>query len=122
LAHAAVARDFGYVLTLGDRDAWRGFTAVLRARLAPEERAELARAAVLACDDEDVAVMVAALTGCDCAGPPIPAFDRVAEEAENWAACASDEELRAYAVACFLRMSLSDRGAFLAFATRRAAA
>jgi hypothetical protein len=43
-----------YCLTLGRRDDWRGLTLVLR-RLSPVERAELARAALAALDDHELA-------------------------------------------------------------------
>jgi hypothetical protein len=120
-AHAAVARDIGYCLTLGDRDGWRGFTTVIRARLAPGERAELARAALMACDDTDLAMIFEAARD-DGAGPPVASFDDVAEEARLWAEWASPEEASAYAVACLFRMTPHDRDAFVAFAQRRAAA
>jgi hypothetical protein len=120
-AHAAVARDLAYALTLADRDTWRGFTTVLMARLQPEERAELARAALLSVDDSDLAAVTAALVPCDGAGPPIPAFDGVAQEAALWASWASVAELKAYAAATFLALPTRDRRAFIAFAKGRVA-
>jgi hypothetical protein len=120
MAHGAVARDLGFVLTLADRDSWCGFTTVLRARLAPEERAELARASLLSCDDAQYAqIMIAQEAG---AGPPVPAFDDVAAEARQWAEWASRAELNAYAVAAFLRMTKRDRADFIAFGQGRLAA
>jgi hypothetical protein len=49
-----------YTLTLADREAWRGLTKVLACRLSPQERAELARAALLALEDRELAAVVAA--------------------------------------------------------------
>jgi hypothetical protein len=121
LAHAAVARDLAYVLTLAERDAWRGFATVLRARLSPDERAELARAALEALEWQSLGQIVAALRD-DGAGPPVPAFDDLAEEARQWADWASPAEIRSFAVASFLRMTPGERRDFLAFGRGRAAA
>jgi hypothetical protein len=49
-----------YTLTLGDREAWRGMTKVLVARLSPLERAELARAALLSLEDRELALTLEA--------------------------------------------------------------
>lgn len=50
-----------YSLTLGDRDAFRGLTVVLAARLTPLERAELARAALLSLEDEEYLMLTEAV-------------------------------------------------------------
>ena len=55
-AHSAAGRMVCYCLTLGRRDDWRGLSLVLR-RLSPAERAELARAALAACEDDDLALI-----------------------------------------------------------------
>ncbi len=59
-AYSAAARMLCYTLTLGRRDDWRGLTKVLAARLSPQERAELARAALQALDDTEFADIVRA--------------------------------------------------------------
>lgn len=58
---SAVGRMVTYSLTLGDRDAFRGLTVVLAARLTPLERAELARAALLSLEDEEYLMLTEAV-------------------------------------------------------------
>ncbi len=59
-AFSAVGRMLTYTLTLADLEAWRGLTKVLACRLSPQERAELARAALLSLEDRELAAVVAA--------------------------------------------------------------
>ena len=56
------------------------------------------------------------------AGQPIPPFMGYMDEAAFWADCASGDELKAYAVACFNRLCPSDQAAFLGYVQGRAAA
>lgn len=60
---SAAGRMVTYSLTLGDRAAFDGLTAVLAARLTPMERAELARAALLSLDEREYR-MVAEVFRC----------------------------------------------------------
>jgi hypothetical protein len=59
---SAAGRMVTYSLTLGDRAAFDGLTAVLAARLTPVERAELARAALLSLDDPEYVQIAEALS------------------------------------------------------------
>ena len=52
----------------------------------------------------------------DGAGPLIPAFDGVMQEAVFWASMASPRELAAYALATVTRMAPARRAAFLTYA------
>ena len=56
------------------------------------------------------------------AGQPIPPLMGYMDEAAFWADCASRDELKAYAVACFNRLCPSDQAAFLGYVQGRAAA
>jgi hypothetical protein len=56
------------------------------------------------------------------AGPPLPAFLDVVDDAAWWDGIASDYELKAYLFACFLSLPQKDRAKFLALAKRRVAA
>jgi len=110
--HERATRMFGFTLTLGTTDAWLDFSAVAAARLTPGELSGLAVSALTALCRETAAEAVRAVYWG--AGPPLPPLFAVEEDASFWADMAMPEELRAYAVACFNRMSPQDRAAFLA--------
>lgn len=115
-AHKSVARMVGYALSLGDLDNWAEAAAVLEARLAPQERAALAWAAIRSLD-ADSAEKVARyyLRG---AGMPAPTLFDAKDEAALWAVAATPRELRAYAGAAFRQMRPTDRRTFLKWAGR----
>lgn len=56
------------------------------------------------------------------AGMPPPVFGGVMAEASHWADWASTAELKAYALACFNRLSPADQQAFLGYVQGEAAA
>ena len=64
-------------------------------------------------DPHDAAEVAEMFVPGDGAGPPIPAFDGVMEEASFWADMASPSELDAYALATVTRMAPARRAAFL---------
>lgn len=78
--------------------------------------------AVAACDPRDRLFLLELLIEALRAGQPVPAFDSVMAEASHWADWASTAELKAYALACYTRLSAWDQNAFLGYVQGRAAA
>ncbi len=99
-------------------DTWAEAGAAFASRLAPDEHAALAWAALRALP-EDVAVSVVG-TALPAAGPPLPPWSDPQEDAAHWAQLASREERRAYATAAFRRLERGDRRAFAKWAGRAA--
>ena len=89
-------------------------------RLPSEQRMAHALAALASCEDEEIGPICSAALGG--AGAPIAAFKSHMDEASFWADMASTDELKAYSVACYLRLSDRDRMAFHGWADGRAAA
>ena len=87
----------------------------------PRWRAAIAWGALRELDPDDAAMVAAHFLPNDGAGPPIPAFDGVMQEACFWAAQASPAERAAYALACFNMMAPARQAAFLGHVQRRAA-
>ena len=106
---------------LGELGAERltALSLVMQVMLTRREIGGLAWAFVRALDAEDAEAVFDAVHGG--AGAPLAPFGRLSFDAEHWAACASDGELRTYAVAIFRAMSDADRRAFLDYAGRAAA-
>lgn len=77
--------------------------------------------AIVACHPEDREALLEAALGYLRAGPPVPPFTGVMAEASQWADWASPAERKAYALACFTRLSPADRGAFLGYVQGEAA-
>lgn len=78
--------------------------------------------ATAACDPDDRVLLLERLLDTLRPGWPIPAFmGRVMEEAGFWADMASRVELKAYALACYRRMTPADQAAFLGFVQGEAA-
>ena len=109
--HLGSTRMLGYALTLQDYDAWEGASAVWQARLTETERAALAWAALRSLDEDHAREV--AYTVIQGAGAPLPPFISPMDEASFWADIASESELKAYALACFNRLSKRDQRAFL---------
>lgn len=106
-----MARVIGYTLTLGNMDAWTGFTTVAKARMTNEERGALAWAALRSLDEPEQAAQVAAsvLTFADY---PLPTFLNPMEDARWWASCASLDERKAYALAAYEALPFQEQMAF----------
>ena len=116
--------DAGRVLTMAltvhDADGWCMASRLWSLRQPPEKRMAHALAALVACEGGDIRhVCTAALGG---AGTPIAPFLSYMDEASFWADMATPDELKAYSVACYLRLSARDRMAFHDWTDRRAAA
>ncbi len=108
--HKRLSRMLGYSLTLGDPEAWAGFSLVASVRLSVFERAGLAVAALKSLPDHHALMTAAAVIGA--AGEPLPPFLGGMDDARAWASWASPAELRAYALACFEAMTPKDQAAF----------
>ena len=116
--HKAVARTLVYALTLADADSYAALSDVIVMRLPPEERVGLAWATHKALEADEAEMLF------DCTGagmPGLPMEDKM-EEAAFWADMAEPEELRAYCLATFKRMSSEDQAEFLAYVQERKAA
>jgi hypothetical protein len=113
--HRRVSRTLGYALTLDTPEGWAGLTFVLKARLSVTERARLASACIDALAPE---LAEAASGGAGMPGAPL--FTHL-DEAGLWSDLATREELKAYCLASFERLSPADQSAFLAHVQRRAA-
>lgn len=74
--------------------------------------------AVLDCDPRDRVPLMERFIEALRPGQPITAFDGVMAEAAFWADMASTAERKAYALACFNRLSVADRAAFLNYVQR----
>ncbi|MCF7777313.1 hypothetical protein GLP59_06550 [Sulfitobacter sp. M220] len=109
--HKRMARVIGYTLTLGDADAWAGFTTVAQTRLTNKERAALAWAALRALDTPAQAETVAA-TLLTFADYPLPTFLNPMEDARWWASFASLKERKAYALAAYEALPMREQMAF----------
>jgi len=92
-----------------------------RACLSRADRATLAFAALKSLDHDDAILTVEAALQ-DGAGPPIAPFYSHMDEAAYWADIASEEELKAYALASFIRLSPRDKSGFLDYVQGRAVA
>jgi len=113
--HKRMARVLGYALTVGEASAWRGFSVVAMARLSVQERACLAKAALISLPEE-----VADLVNEPVQSGPLPAFLSLLEDAKYWASNASRNEKKAYALAAFGAMAASDQADFLRYIKRQA--
>jgi len=81
-------------------------------------RAAIAWAALRTLPDDVAALVVEADSELRGAGPPIPAFAGVMAEAVFWASMASPAELKAYALACYSRLSPKSQAGFIAYLGR----
>ncbi|WP_291734069.1 hypothetical protein [Leisingera sp. F5] len=109
--HKRMSRVMGYTLTLGDTDAWAGFTKVAAARMTIEERTGLAWAALRALEDTEQVEMVAEAI-LNHAGSPLPTFLSPMDDARWWASFASLKERKAFARAAYEALPLKEQMAF----------
>lgn len=85
-------------------------------------RAELAmtlRLAIMACDPKDALETMAVAFANLSIGMPIAPLFSVMDEAGFWADFATVNELKAYALACFTRLPVEERIAFLTYVGRK---
>jgi hypothetical protein len=111
--HGRATRTITAALTLGDAGSWHNAALVLAARLNAQERAMLGFACLRSLDEADRVQAASLACQANTAGPPGVAFGTIAEEAENWSALASEDELATYAFACLARMPRDDFKRFL---------
>lgn len=108
--HKRMSRMLGYTLTIGEPEAWGGFSTVCRARLTVCERAGMAVAALRSLPNDYALDTAAAALGSK--GSPLPPFLGGMEDARWWASYATQQELKAYALACFEALPPQDQAAF----------
>lgn len=108
--HKRMSRMLGYTLTMGEPEAWAGFSTVCRARLTVCERAGMAVAALRSLPDDYALDTAAAAFGS--MGSPLPPFLGGMDDARWWASYANRQELKAYALACFEALDPQDQAAF----------
>lgn len=118
-AHKRAAKMLGYTLTLGDFDAWDGFTTFLISRLKPEERACLAWAALRSLEPDHAEATAETVLGGG--GGPAPSFLNPMRDARFWASLASRPVLKAHTLAGFEAMAPHDQALFLNHITDRRA-
>ena len=116
----SVAREVGYAIHGGHIEDWHLLTLAL-CHLEDEERAALAWAVLRSLTFEQVELVVGTIFPEVARSPLPPVFD-IAEEAAFWADWATSDELAAYCLACFNRLSPARRGEFLDFVQGREAA
>ena len=119
--HSRACKSIGFALKLGSFESWKQASFIMSARLKAQERASLAFS-VLQSLQKDDASLVAEAALRDGAGQPIAPLFNTMDEASFWADMASNDELKAYALACFNRMFEPDRVSFLDYVQRRDAA
>jgi hypothetical protein len=76
--------------------------------------------AIVRCDPHDAALIMEKALSDMAAGMPIAPLLSTMDEAAFWADLATPGERKAYALASFNRMSVTDQGAFLAYVHRGA--
>jgi hypothetical protein len=101
-------------------DGWCDLARAWRLHLPPETRLALAVASLLACDADDAEGLIDGIK--QSAGPPHAAFLSEMDQAAFWADLASPDELDAYCLTSFRRMSPHRQSAFLGYVHGRAAA
>lgn len=108
--HKRMSRTLGYCLAIGSEEAWAGFRFVALACLEEVEAAQLAYFTLSSLHPENIEKVSRLAIGS--AGSPAPAFLGGMEDARTWAAWASRQELKAYALAAFEAMTPRDQAAF----------
>ncbi len=121
--HRSVANMVGHALTPeNDVEVWCSLIAILEARISSSECGCLAATTLAAADDDQFWSIIEAAVPARLAGQPLPMFLDLDAEARWWADLASPGELRAWLMACFVRLPEREQTSFLAAAKRRAAA
>lgn len=118
-AHASASRTLGYALLSGDYDDWQAATLIFAARLTVQERTALAWAVLRALDPDQAELVAQSIIGP--AGMPLYCETDPMGMASMWSDWASPAERRAYALACYRRMTPQEQAAFLDFISERAA-
>ena len=108
--HKRASRMMGYTLTLGDPGDWGRFSTFARARLTVTELAGLAAAALGALPEGRAFQVAASILGAS--GDPLPPFLGGMDDARFWASLATQQELKAYALAAYEAMGARDQAAF----------
>lgn len=119
--HQSALHMLSCALKLGnDPEVWDAVPLVFIARLTNDERVRLLEAAMIAAGDDQIPLNLDRHQ--DRAGSPLPVLIDVDGDARWWADLASDQELKAWLAACFVRLPSRNQQAFLETAMRRSAA
>jgi hypothetical protein len=94
-----------------------GLADVFRHRLDREQRGLMLVASAQAAEPADLEALAEDVVAGD--GPPVPPFDNIRAEAEDWAAFASRRQVRAIIAASLAAMPAEERREILAAASRR---
>lgn len=119
--HASAIRTLGFALSLNDAGAWVRAAKIWQMRLSTLERASLALSSLSTLHEADVSIIANAMVPVRERQPLAPMFG-VMDEAGFWADMAWDDELKAYALASFNRMTGKDQKAFLRHVQNKVAA
>ena len=115
-----VSKSIGLALWLSETEMWFGLSRILRARLAPEDRAALAFMALRSLDPADALLVARGVLGDG--NPPVPPLFDALAAALHWVKVATPDEVEAYCFATFNAMQPYRQADFLRYAERRAAA
>ena len=117
--HLRVLRSVEYTLILRDQpDAWRMLAGLLEMLLTPHERVRLLVAAAEATETEPLIKVFEEIVPIRLVGAPLPVFDQIEDDARWWSNLATQPELRAWLIACFVRLPVREQDEFLASAKR----
>lgn len=117
--HKRTAKAVAYAQTHADHPAMVQLRGIFRARLTPVENAALAWSALGALDPEHAHLAATTVLDCMRCGMPLEPENDAIDEAAFWSARAADDELRAYALACYNRLHPSDQTEFRSYLNRR---
>ena len=120
MAHSASARAMDYALTLCDYDGWIDAGKVWALRLTEEEVANLACVSLRLLSPE-VAQQVVEHLSPTSSCPITPLFG-ADDEADSRTMYTSNDELKAYLLACFDRLASEEQKEFITYTQRRSAA
>lgn len=118
-AHASASRTLGYALLFGGYEDWKAAAQIFALRLTARERAALAWSALRSLDPDHAQLVAQAILGPT--GMPLYCETDPMGMASMWSDWASAAERRAYALACYRRMSPQEQVAFVDIISGRAA-
>ncbi|SFQ66658.1 hypothetical protein SAMN05421853_11779 [Roseivivax halotolerans] len=109
--YKGAAKMLGFALARQNFEGWRDFSDFSALALSDDERTSISWAALRSLDTSHAEAVAKAILGD--AGSPLPAFLSPMEDARWWASFASRAERKAYALASFEALHLSDQQAFI---------
>lgn len=119
-AHKDAARQIAWALAQNTGGDWLACGAALRLLLNAQEAFGLAMAALGAVEERDMTTLLDEALP-EYAGQPMAPWIDVRDDATWWASMATERELRAYAMACLLRIPEAERAQMVAALKGRSA-